>query len=50
VGNVATYLSAGAQLRAGWNLPPDFGYSVIRPGGVTQVDSLRDRYGGDPPR
>jgi hypothetical protein len=49
VGNIATYASAGAQLRAGWNLPPDFGYSVIRPGGTTQVDSLRDRYGGDPP-
>lgn len=49
LGNIATYASAGAQLRAGWNLPPDFGYSVIRPGGTTQVDSLRDRYGGDPP-
>lgn len=49
IGNIATYASAGAQLRAGWNLPPDFGYSVIRPGGTTQVDSLRDRYGGDPP-
>ena len=42
IGNVATYASAGAQLRAGWNLPPDFGYSVIRPGSVTQVNSLRD--------
>jgi len=43
LGNVAIYATAGAQLRLGWNLPPDFGYSVIRPGGVTQVNSLRDR-------
>lgn len=47
VGNVAVYASAGAQVRAGWNLPPDFGYSVIRPGGVTQVNALRDRKGSD---
>lgn len=43
LGNVTTYASAGVQLRAGWNLPSDFGYSPIRPGGVTQVDALRDR-------
>lgn len=42
LGNVATYASAGLQFRTGWNLPPDFGYSVIRPGGVTQVNALRD--------
>ena len=42
IGNVATYASGGVQMRAGWNLPPDFGYSVIRPGGVTQVNTLRD--------
>jgi hypothetical protein len=42
VGNVAIYASAGGQARVGWNLPPDFGYSVIRPGGVTQVNSLPD--------
>ena len=42
LGNVTTYASAGLQLRAGWNLPSDFGYSPIRPGGVTQVDALRD--------
>ena len=40
VGNVAVYLSTGAQLRVGWNLPLDFGYSVIRPGGVSQISSL----------
>jgi lipid A 3-O-deacylase len=40
IGNVAVYLSTGAQLRAGWNLPLDFGYSVIRPGDVSQISSL----------
>lgn len=43
LGNIAMYASAGAQLRGGWNLPADFGYSVIRPGGVTSVDALKDR-------
>ena len=43
LGNVTTYASTGLQVRAGWNLPSDFGYSPIRPGGVTQVDALRDR-------
>jgi lipid A 3-O-deacylase len=46
VGNVTIHASAGIQMRAGWNLPPDFGYSVIRPGGVTQVNALRDRPDG----
>ena len=40
LGNVAIYAGLGSQLRLGWNLPPDFGYSVIRPGGVTQVDTV----------
>lgn len=40
LGNVAIYASSGAQLRVGWNLPLDFGYSVIRPGGVSQISSL----------
>ena len=39
IGNIAIYAGAGAQMRFGWNLPPDFGYSVIRPGGVTQIDT-----------
>jgi len=47
LGNVAVYATAGAQLRIGYNLPPDFGYSLIRPGGVTQVDALRERPAGD---
>ena len=33
LGNVATYLNAGAELRLGWALPKDFGRSSIRPGG-----------------
>ncbi len=50
LGNVAVYVSAGAQVRAGWNLPLDFGYSVIRPGGVTQIATLPERAGsaGEP--
>ena len=33
LGNVYTYASAGAEMRIGWNLPADFGTSLIRPGG-----------------
>ena len=33
VGNVATYISTGTEARIGWNLPADFGTSLIRPGG-----------------
>lgn len=33
IGNVASYLNAGAEVRAGWRLPDDFGTSLIRPGG-----------------
>jgi hypothetical protein len=33
LGNIATYLNAGAEIRAGWRLPDDFGTSLIRPGG-----------------
>lgn len=47
LGNVAVYGSAGLQVRAGWNLPLDFGYSVIRPGGVTQIATLPQRAGSD---
>lgn len=32
-GNVFTYANTGVELRAGWNLPADFGTSLIRPGG-----------------
>ncbi|MFT6387533.1 MAG: hypothetical protein ACJAUP_000904 [Cellvibrionaceae bacterium] len=33
LGNVATYLEAGAEFRFGWNLPKDFGTSSASPGG-----------------
>jgi lipid A 3-O-deacylase len=39
VGNVFTYLNAGAEIRAGWNLPADFGTSLINPGGDTNAPS-----------
>lgn len=32
-GNLAIYSSGGVHVRAGWNLPPDFGPGSIRPGG-----------------
>ena len=37
VGNAYTAASAGAQLRWGWNLPNDFGTSLIRPGSATNA-------------
>lgn len=37
VGNVYTYLNAGGEVRAGWNLPADYGTSLIRPGGDTNA-------------
>ncbi|WP_246480313.1 lipid A deacylase LpxR family protein [Motiliproteus sediminis] len=33
LGNVATYLNAGGEVRLGWNIPDDFGTSALRPGG-----------------
>ncbi|MBT5484641.1 MAG: lipid A deacylase LpxR family protein [Gammaproteobacteria bacterium] len=33
LGNVGSYLNAGAELRIGWDLPDDFGTSTLRPGG-----------------
>ncbi len=33
LGNIFTYTNAGAELRAGWNLPADFGSNLIRPSG-----------------
>jgi len=35
VGNVYTQVSAGGELRMGWNVPGDYGTSIIRPGGDT---------------
>ena len=37
LGNVSTYLNAGAEVRMGWNLPKDFGTSLIRASGVTDA-------------
>jgi len=33
LGNVFTYANAGAELRAGWRMPADFGSNLIRPSG-----------------
>ncbi|MEX2489712.1 MAG: lipid A deacylase LpxR family protein, partial [Pseudomonadales bacterium] len=33
LGNVHTYLNAGAEFRLGWAIPDDFGTSALRPGG-----------------
>jgi len=40
LGNVATYLNGGAELRLGWALPKDFGRSSIRPGGDSNNPGL----------
>ncbi|MFC6669317.1 lipid A deacylase LpxR family protein [Marinobacterium aestuariivivens] len=42
LGNVATYLNAGAELRLGWRLPDDFGTSALRPGGDNSAPGRRD--------
>lgn len=43
LGNVSTYANAGIELRAGWNLPADFGDALIRPAGDTNAPvSARD--------
>jgi hypothetical protein len=35
LGNMATYVNTGFEARLGWNLPDDFGVSLIRPAGNT---------------
>lgn len=40
-GNAFTHVSAGFEVRAGWNLPADFGSSLIRPGGETNAPADR---------
>lgn len=37
VGNVYTYVNGGAELRFGWNVPGDYGTSIIQPGGDTNA-------------
>ncbi len=39
IGNVYTYANAGLELRLGWNLPIDFGTSLIRPAGDSNAPS-----------
>ncbi|MCU0793032.1 MAG: lipid A deacylase LpxR family protein [Opitutaceae bacterium] len=38
LGNVFTYANAGAELRAGWRLPADFGSNLIRPSGDSAAE------------
>lgn len=42
LGNVATYLNAGAEYRVGYNLPQDFGTSALRIGGDNSTPSQVD--------
>lgn len=46
LGNIFTYANAGVEARLGWNLPTDFGTSLIRPGGETNApaDTRDPRY------
>jgi len=46
LGNIFTYANAGVEMRLGWNLPTDFGTSLIRPGGDTNApaDTKDPRY------
>ncbi len=49
VGNISTYVNGGFEIRAGWDLPADFGSALIRPGGDTNapVDTNDVRYRDD---
>ncbi|WP_417227764.1 lipid A deacylase LpxR family protein [Amphritea sp.] len=42
LGNVATYMNAGAEFRLGWFLPDDFGTSSLRPGGDNSAPGSKD--------
>lgn len=39
MGNVYTYFNSGTELRLGWNIPKDFGVSLIRPAGSTRLET-----------
>lgn len=39
LGNIYTFANAGVEARLGWNLPTDFGTSLIRPGGEANAPS-----------
>lgn len=43
LGNVHTHLATGFMVRAGWNLPHDFGTDLIRPAGGGMANTGRDR-------
>ncbi len=45
VGNVAIYANAGAEIRAGWRIPDDFGTSAVRPGGDNSAPGGKPRRG-----
>jgi hypothetical protein len=38
LGNVFTYANSGMELRLGWNIPKDFGASLMRPAGSTRLE------------
>ncbi|WP_027859207.1 lipid A deacylase LpxR family protein [Marinobacterium jannaschii] len=42
IGNVATYLNAGGEIRFGWRLPQDFGTAALRPGGDNAAPGRTD--------
>lgn len=42
VGNVFSHFNAGIEVRFGWNLPADFGTSLIRPAGDTEAPADTD--------
>jgi hypothetical protein len=39
LGNVSIYANSGIEARLGWNLPRDFGASLIRPAGSTRLST-----------
>ncbi|EPR42540.1 Protein of unknown function DUF2219 [Desulfovibrio sp. X2] len=39
LGNVKTYANTGAEVRLGWNLPKNFGTTLIGPGGGVNADT-----------
>lgn len=43
LGNVFTYGNAGMEFRLGWNIPKDFGVSLMRPAGSTRLE-IGDRF------
>lgn len=45
LGNVFTYANLGAEIRAGWRMPADFGSNLIRPSGDSNPDGRRPRFG-----